>query len=89
MNALWNRDDRAGCRITQQWTERGHMSYTCITIDPARMGGVPCLRGLRIPVAAVVEMVAEGMSDAEILDAYRDLERDDIREAPRYAAVEI
>jgi len=50
------------------------------------MGGLPCMRGLRIPVAAVVEMVSEGMSDAEILEDYPDLEVADIREALRYAA---
>ncbi len=55
-------------------------------MNPGQMGGVPCIRGLRIPVATVVEMVAEGMADSEILDAYPDLEREDIREALRYAA---
>ena len=51
-----------------------------------QMGGVPCIRGLRIPVATVVGMVADGMSDSEILAAYPDLEAEDIREAVRYAA---
>ena len=50
------------------------------------MGGVPCVRGLRIPVATVVGMLADGMSDAEILAAYPDLEAEDIRESMRYAA---
>jgi uncharacterized protein (DUF433 family) len=50
------------------------------------MGGVPCLRRLRIPVATVVGMVADGMSEDAILQAYPDLEREDIREALRYAA---
>jgi uncharacterized protein (DUF433 family) len=50
------------------------------------MGGVPCIRGLRIPVATVVGMVAEGMSREEILEAYPDLEPEDIRKALRYAA---
>lgn len=62
------------------------MPYTRITVDPHRMGGVPCLRSLRIPVATVVAMVADSMSHQEILDAYPDLEPDDIREAIRYAA---
>ncbi|NJN96117.1 MAG: DUF433 domain-containing protein [Anaerolineales bacterium] len=62
------------------------MNFTRITIDANQMGGVPCVRGLRIPVATVVEMVAEGMSDVEILAAYPDLEREDIREALRFAA---
>ncbi len=50
------------------------------------MGGVPCVRGLRIPVATVVGMLADGMSNAEILAAYPDLEAEDIRESMRYAA---
>ena len=62
------------------------MSFTRITVQADQMGGVPCIRGLRIPVATVVGMVAEGMSDPEILAAYPDLEIEDIREAVRYAA---
>jgi len=62
------------------------MTFQRITVDPAQMGGVPCIRGLRIPVATVVGMVADGMSEAEILDAYPDLERADVREALHYAA---
>jgi len=50
------------------------------------MGGVPCLRGLRIPVATVVGMVADGLTEADILRAHPDLELEDIREALRYAA---
>jgi uncharacterized protein (DUF433 family) len=50
------------------------------------MGGIPCIRGLRIPVAAVVGMVADGMSREEILAAYPDLEPADIPEALRFAA---
>jgi len=50
------------------------------------MGEVPCIRGLRIPVATIVAMVADGMSVAEILEAYPDLELEDIQEALRYAA---
>jgi uncharacterized protein (DUF433 family) len=50
------------------------------------MNGVPCLRHLRIPVATVVSLVAEGMTEDEILESYPDLEREDIREALRYAA---
>ncbi len=65
------------------------MAFTRITVDPKKMGGVPCIRGLRIPVATVVEMVAEGMSEKEILRAYPDLEPEDIREALHYAAVAV
>jgi uncharacterized protein (DUF433 family) len=50
------------------------------------MGGLPCIRGLRIPVAAIIDMVSEGMTEPQILNAYPDLEAEDIREALRYAA---
>jgi uncharacterized protein (DUF433 family) len=62
------------------------VTFPRITVNPHQMGGVPCIRGLRIPVATVVGMVADGMADAEILSAYPDLEHEDIREALRYAA---
>jgi uncharacterized protein (DUF433 family) len=61
------------------------MSFTRITVDPDKMDGVPCIRGLRIPVATVVDMVADRMSDEEILEAFPDLEREDIREALLFA----
>jgi uncharacterized protein (DUF433 family) len=66
-------------------TELG-MAFTRITIDPKRMGGVPIIRQLRIPVATVVDMVADGMSEGDILKAYPDLEAEDIHEALRFAA---
>jgi uncharacterized protein (DUF433 family) len=62
------------------------MRFTRITADPQQMGGVPCIRGLRIPVATIVSMIADGMTEAEILTAYPDLEGEDIHEALRYAA---
>jgi uncharacterized protein (DUF433 family) len=62
------------------------MSFIRITVSPDQMGGVPCIRGLRIPVATVVGMVADGMTDADIVAAYPDLEPDDVHEALRYAA---
>jgi len=62
------------------------MIFTRITVNPTQMGGVPCIRGLRIPVATVVDMLADGMTVAEILEAYPDLERKDVCEALRYAA---
>ena len=57
-----------------------------ITAEPDKMGGVPCIRGLRIPVSTVVGMIADGMSTDEVLDAYPDLVADDIAQALRYAA---
>ncbi|MBI4385041.1 MAG: DUF433 domain-containing protein [Nitrospinae bacterium] len=62
------------------------MKFTRITVNPKQMGGVPCIRGLRIPVATVVAMVADRMAETDILKACPDLEPDDIREALRYAA---
>jgi len=57
------------------------MSFMRITIHAGQMGGVPCIRGLRIPVATVVGMVAEGMTTNEILDANPDLEPADVQES--------
>src|SRR6266849_5973306 len=61
------------------------MKFTRITVNPKQMDGMPCIRGLRIPVATVVGMVAEGMTQAQILKAYPDLEAADINEALQYA----
>lgn len=62
------------------------MKFVRITVNPSQMGGVPCIRGLRIPVATVIEMVADGMTTKEILAAYPDLEAGDIDEALHFAA---
>jgi uncharacterized protein (DUF433 family) len=62
------------------------MKFTRITVNPEQMGGVPCIRGLRIPVATVVSMVADRMREDEILQAFPDLEPEDIYEALEYAA---
>ena len=70
--------------------EKGqNMKFTRITVNPAQMGGAPCIRGLRIPVATVVGMVAEGVAEAEILASFPDLEPEDVHEALRYAAVAV
>jgi uncharacterized protein (DUF433 family) len=60
--------------------------FSRITVDHRKMGGMPCIRGLLIPVATVVGMIADGMSTEEILKAFPDLEREDVQEALRYAA---
>jgi uncharacterized protein (DUF433 family) len=57
-----------------------------ITFDPHVMGGRACIRGMRITVSLVVNLVANGMTMAEITDAYPYLELDDIRQALQYAA---
>jgi uncharacterized protein (DUF433 family) len=62
------------------------MAFERITVDPDVMGGMPCIRGLRIPVATIVAMVADGMTSAEIVQDLPDLGPDDVAEALRYAA---
>ena len=57
------------------------MKFTRITVNPKQMDGVPCIRGLRIPVSTVVGMIAEGMTEGEILKAFPDLEHEDIQKA--------
>ena len=57
-----------------------------ITVCQNQMGGVPCIRGLRIPVATMVAMIADGMNTDEILKAYPDLQEEDILAALDYKA---
>jgi len=57
-----------------------------ISVDPKQMNGVPCIRGLRIPVATVVGMVAEGMTFEEIVRDFPDLEAEDVHAALVFAA---
>ena len=78
----------AGCATTPT----GHLvlgyaeEVDRITVNPKQMGGVPCIRGLRIPVATVVNMVASGMTPAEVVEELPSLELDDVAAALRYAA---
>ena len=62
------------------------MAFTPITVSPEKMAGVVCIRDLRMPVATVVGMVADGMTVEEILVDFPDLEAEDVAEALRYAA---
>ena len=57
-----------------------------ITFNPDVLGGKACLRGLRISASLIVNLVANGMTSAEILTEYPDLELEDIQQALRYAA---
>jgi uncharacterized protein (DUF433 family) len=57
-----------------------------ITVDPAVMGGKPCIRGMRVTVGTIVGLVAAGHNSEEILRLYPYLEPDDIRQALSYAA---
>lgn len=65
------------------------MGFERISIDPGQMGGVPCIRGLRIPVVTVVGLVAEGMTEARIVEEYPDLEIEDVRQALAFAAAAV
>lgn len=60
-----------------------------ITFNPNQCGGRPCIRGLRIRVKDVLDMLASGASEAEILESYPYLEREDIRAALQYAAAQV
>ena len=65
----------------------GAMNYQdIITIEPGKRGGKPCIRGLRITVYDVLEYLASGMSEDQILSDFPDLERDDIRACLAFAA---
>lgn len=66
-----------------------HVTFTRITVDSERMCGLPCVRDLRFPVASVVAMVADGMTNAEIIAEHPDLEVDDITECLRFAALAV
>ena len=60
-----------------------------ITIIPGLMGGKPTIRGMRFPVKDILEMLANDMSIEEILDQHPDLEKDDIKAALLYAALNL
>lgn len=59
---------------------------TRITLNPAVMGGKPCIRGMRVTVGTIVGLLASGQSESDVLKAYPYLEPEDIREALAYAA---
>ena len=62
------------------------LRFERITVSPAQIGEVRCVRGLRIPMATVVGLVAQGMTEARIVAEYPDLEVEDIRQAFAFAA---
>ena len=65
------------------------MAFDRITVDHRVMGGVPCVRGTRIPVATVLGMIADGMTPGDILGDYPQLTQEDIHDALRYAAAAV
>jgi uncharacterized protein (DUF433 family) len=60
--------------------------YPRITIDPQKMGGVPCIRDLRMPVATVLAMMADGFTQDEIIKEHSELETEDFIEVLKYAS---
>ncbi|MBI5441651.1 MAG: DUF433 domain-containing protein [Deltaproteobacteria bacterium] len=62
------------------------VGFNRITFDPAVMGGRACIRGMRLTVSLILNLVANGMSVEEILQAYPYLEPEDVREALQYGA---
>jgi len=65
------------------------MAFERISVDHRIMGGVPCIRGTRIPVTTIVAMVAENMATDEVLVAFPQLHLEDIQDALRYAAAAV
>ena len=61
-------------------------SFDRITFEPGKMGGRACIRGMRITVAMVLSLLAEGVTTEAILGEYPDLQADDIRQSLGYAA---
>jgi uncharacterized protein (DUF433 family) len=62
------------------------LGFDRITFDPNVMGGRACIRGMRVTVSLIVNLVANGMGIEEIVDAYPYLEPEDVRQALQYAA---
>ncbi|MFA5263019.1 MAG: DUF433 domain-containing protein [Opitutaceae bacterium] len=60
-----------------------------ITFNPNQCGGRPCIRGMRIRVKDVLDMLASGATEAQILESYPYLERDDIQACHEYAAAQV
>ena len=66
--------------------QKKELKLNRITIDPEIMGGMPCIRGYRIPVSLIIRLIASGKTAKEILKDYPELEEEDIRQALEYAA---
>jgi uncharacterized protein (DUF433 family) len=75
--------ENAGCNLIFMLNEQ---LLSRITIEPGKCGGRPCIRGMRMRVSDVLELLSAGASYEEILKDYPDLERDDILAAIEYAA---
>jgi len=64
---------------TQSWKSR-------ITVNPKQCGGRPCIRGMRIRVTDILDLLASGLSQEQIIDELPDLEKEDIEAALKYAS---
>lgn len=62
------------------------LGFERITFDPKIMQGQACIRGMRIPVSLVINLVANGMTSGEIIKQYPDLEQEDIKQSLEYAS---
>ncbi len=62
------------------------LEFDRITFNPNMMGGKACIRGMRVTVSLILNLVANGMSTEEMIEAYPYLEREDVRQALQYAA---
>jgi uncharacterized protein (DUF433 family) len=62
------------------------LEFDRITFDPNMMGGKACIRGMRITVSLILNLVANGMTTEQVIEAYPYLEQDDIRQTLQYAA---
>ncbi|MGQ0434857.1 MAG: DUF433 domain-containing protein [Microthrixaceae bacterium] len=65
------------------------MAFERITVDPERMGGVPCIRDLRVTVGMVLGQLATGRTTEQVLEDYPYLEREDVLAALEYAAARV
>lgn len=65
------------------------MAFERVLIDHRVMGGVPCIRGTRIPVTTIVGSLADGMTPDELLGEFPQLTAEDVAEALRYAAAAV
>jgi uncharacterized protein (DUF433 family) len=74
--------------LTKSGEEAG-VAFERISIDYEKMGGLPCIRDLRIPVGTVVGQLAAGRTVEQLLEDYPDLEREDVYAALEYAAAAV
>jgi uncharacterized protein (DUF433 family) len=74
---------------SERWRQRWHMQFDYekyITIEPGKRSGKPCIRGLRITVSDVLDYLASGMSEDEIIEDFPELTHDDIKASLAFAA---